>query len=157
MPRGGVLLCLAASLAPALAPAVARAASFVIEDALSDEQVAEETHVFIDGHAVGSFRLTTDHPAATLEVRVPDAEPHDYVLCGETRVRLPGGGEETVPINDSGTLSDADGRVYIAFTRGYASFFLVDATAGRPEAELRTHLGPACPAPVSDGAHTRIG
>jgi hypothetical protein len=141
----------------ALTPCLAGAASFSIEDSLSSDQITEETSVFIDGASVGTFKLSAGNPGSVLRVTVPDAPSYDYVLCGQTTVRMPDGGEETRPVNDSGTLSDPDGRLYMAFTEGYVTFFLVDVSAGKPKAEIKTHLGPRCPAPVANGAHAPIG
>jgi hypothetical protein len=155
MPRGRGILCFAVLLA--FAPHVAGAVSFTIEDGLSTDQVAEETHVYIDGVYVGVFRLTASSPDEAIQVTVPDAPQYEYVLCGETTLRMPDGSEETRPVNDSGMLSDADGRSYVAYTRAYSSFFLVDVSAGRPPALLRTHLGPRCPAPISDVPRAPVG
>jgi hypothetical protein len=155
MLRGRGILCFAALLV--LAPRIAGAASFTIEDGLSTEQVDEETHVYIDGVAVGVFRLTASSPVNMINVTVPDAPEYEYVLCGETTLRMPDGSEETKPVNDSGTLTDPNGRSYVAYTRAYSSFFLVDVSTSRPPAEVRAHLGPRCPAPVSDAPRAPVG
>ena len=140
----------------------AQAATFTVFDALSQDQVEETTTVYIDGELVGSFHLTLERPSETFKVTVNDAPLHDYVLCGETVYRQPGGGTETRPVNDSGALTDPDGRTYTAYTQGYVSFFLLDTTPdlakGRPPAPPQIHLGPRCPKAVSDnGSHASTG
>jgi hypothetical protein len=140
-----------------LASGAAGAASFTIEDRLAPDQIIEKISVVIDGASVGAFSLTLDHPADTLHVSVPNADSYDYVLCGETTIRMPGGGEETHPVNDSGTLSDPDGRMYRAYNLDNVIFYLGDVSTGRKKAELKVHLGPRCPVPVAGGAYAAIG
>lgn len=131
------------------ASSVAQAAEFVVLDQLAPDQVTEDLNLLIDGEPAGGFHLAAGHATDLLRVNAPGEGPHDYVLCGETVVRLPDGDQQTMPVNDSGELTDADGRVYAAYTAAYRAFFLRDVTQGRPPAELRIHLGPRCPAAIS--------
>ena len=147
--RGRAVLVPVLALLLALPAAPAAADRFVIQDALSEQQLTERIAVIIDGREVGVFHLDATHPADTLAVTVPDAPVHEYLLCGETLLRRAEGGSENRPVNDSGTLADANGRTYLAYTEGFLTFFLVDATPARPPAELRTRLGPRCPAAIS--------
>jgi hypothetical protein len=147
--------------------ASAGAASFTVIDALSPDQIEETTAVFVDGESVGRFHLTLAQPADALHVNVPDAPLHEYVLCGETTFRTQDQGEQTRSVNDSGALTDPDGRTYTAYTQNYVSFFLLDTTPdlgrARPFAPPQIHLGPRCPAPVSElaprahGSHPSTG
>jgi len=129
-------------------PAVA--ATFTVFDALSQDQIEEITSVYVDGELVGSFHLTLERPSDAFKVTVSNAPLHDYVMCGETIYRGADGSRESRPVNDSGALTDPDGRVYTAYTQGYVSFFLVDTTPGREPVPPQIHLGPRCPKAVSD-------
>jgi hypothetical protein len=59
------------------------------------------------------------------------------------------------PVNDSGEITDADGRTYEAYTAGYTAFFLVDVSEGRAPARVAIHLGGRCSAAVAMGEHDR--
>jgi len=164
-PRLGGLILGAALLAWSAPPSAARAAELVIEDGLAPDQVAEITHIFIDGVDVGGFALTLDHPYDRIIVHLPD-RPTDgtgprvisYVLCGQTTVRADDGTITERPVNDSGEITDPDGRSFFAYTNGYTAYFLLETddpvppsrpNAARAPADVRTHLGPRCPAPIA--------
>jgi hypothetical protein len=130
---------------------LARAAggAFVLVDELSPEQIEEDITVYLDDTQVGHIHLTREHPADMLHITAAEAPMHDYVLCGETLVQDKDGTEKRVPVNDSGSLFDPDGRTFAAYTEYYRAFFLRDITADKPAARIDIHLGPRCPAPVS--------
>jgi len=146
--RAALLACAAVAWL-ALPAATARAGELTVVDQLSPDQVTEDIHLTIDGEQVGGFALGPGHAVDVLRVHVTDAPHHEYVLCGETTLRTASGEEQTVPVNDSGMLDDADGRIYAAYTAAYRSFFLRDVTPGRPPAQIQIHLGPRCPAAIS--------
>ena len=146
--RATLLACVPAAWL-ALLPAAANAGDLTVVDQLSPDQVTETIHLTIDGEPAGGFTLGPGHAVDVLRVHVIDAPRHDYALCGETTLRTASGAEQTVPVNDSGTLDDANGRTYAAYTAGYRSFFLRDVTPGRPPAQVEIHQGPRCPAAIS--------
>ena len=140
---------LLACVVAVLRTAAAHAGDLTVVDQLSPGQVTENIHLTIDGEPAGGFTLGPGHAVDVLRVHLNDAPRHEYVLCGETTLRAVSGEEQTVPVNDSGMLDDADGRTYAAYTAGYRSFFLRDVTPGRAPSQVQIHQGPRCPAAIS--------
>lgn len=121
---------------------------FVVTDALAPEEVQENTAIYIDQHLVGDFRLDAAHPSGQIAVSVPHAAQHAYALCGRAITRGPKG-EATHQVDDSGVITDANGRSYAAYTAGYTVFFLLDTTAGRPASVVLMHRGKRCVSAVA--------
>ena len=130
---------------PAAAQDVAR---FSVTDHLSDGQSEETITVYIDGKNVGTLHVGPGKTTDRIEVSAPRADRYDYALCGRLRVQIEGRMQER-EINDGGTLYDADGRSYAAYTEGQATFYLLDDTPDRPTARVERDDKPRCTAAVA--------
>ncbi len=123
--------------------------TFVIADVLAPSEVEETTMVYIDHQLAGSFHLDAGNKAGSFTVAVPRAERHVYALCGRAVTRDADGKTTVHPVDDSGEITDADGRTYEAYTAGYTAFFLVDVSERRAPARVAIHLGGRCSAAVA--------
>lgn len=142
------VLCVLLPVSTALAQGMDR---FVVTDELAPEEVQENTALYIDQHLVGSFRLDAAHPAGRIEIAVPHAAQHTYAMCGRAITRGTKG-ETTHQVDDSGVITDANGRSYAAYTAGYTVFFLLDTTTGRPASVVLMHTGKRCVSAVASRA-----
>lgn len=145
-----VLAALSLAASGAITGARAQATdTFVIADVLAPSEVEETTMVYIDHRLAGSFHLDAGTKAQSFTVAVPSAERHQYALCGRAVTRGAEGKTTVHPVDDSGEITDTNGRTYEAYTAGYTAFFLVDVSEGRAPARVAIHLGGRCSAAVA--------
>ena len=129
---------------PVAAQDVAR---FTISDHLSAGQVEETITVYLNGRNVGTLHVQASKQDDQLQVTVPRAAQYEYALCG--RLRLRSGNPAEREINDGGTLTEVDGRVFAAYNEGSAAFFLLDVTPGRPPVPVARDEKPRCTAAIA--------
>ncbi len=134
----------------AVAEAAGGTVHLTLIDALSNDEVAEDTTIFVNGEQVAHFRLTPDHRAASVDAEIAAASHYEYALCGTATVKAANGEQTERRVNDSGTIADPDGRAFSAFTQNYTAFFLVDVTEDKPHTSIAMHLGPRCVGPVAE-------
>ncbi|WP_152613212.1 hypothetical protein [Inquilinus limosus] len=146
------VLVLVAGLFAAAVPAGAASkdSRFRIVDELGPDQVEELITVAIDGRTIGILHITKDDPVAELQVKVPAGRPARYELCGFLIVQTPEGTRRQHPINHTGTIENADGRVLKAFNQNNEIFYLQDGTPGDAAAATTTIVGTGqCAQPVA--------
>ena len=120
---------------------------FTISDHLSAGQIEETITVYLDGRNVGTLHVHATKQNDQLQISVPRAERYDYALCG--RLRLRSGNPAEREINDGGTLTDVDGRVFAAYNEGSAAFFLLDVTPHRVPVGVPRDDKPRCAAAIA--------
>jgi hypothetical protein len=144
-------LALAIGVFAAAAPvgAAPKDSRFRIVDELGPDQIEELITVAIDGRTIGILHITKDNPVAELQVKVPAGRPARYELCGFLIVRTPEGTRRQHPINHTGTIENADGRVLKAFNQNNEIFYLQDGTPGDAAATTTIVGTGQCAQPVA--------
>jgi len=145
------VLALTLGIVAAAAPAGAapKDSRFRIVDELGPDQIEELITVGIDGRTIGILHITKDNPVAELQVKVPAGRPARYELCGFLIVKTPEGARQQHPINHTGTIENADGRVLKAFNQNNEIFYLQDGTPGDAAATTTIVGAGQCAQPVA--------
>ncbi len=124
---------LAVGVPPAAGAAGPRANEFTITDQLAQQEVSENTEIYLDGKLLGQLHLDDKTRVRVIDASVVDpADRHQYALCGEITVRRPDGRTETHEVNSVGYISDVEGRDFQALgASDFTFFYLGDETPGR--------------------------
>ncbi len=152
-----LLLVLTGAAAPATtrsagaAPAPAGGTvTFQVLDETAQQEVSEDTVIFIDGKLVAHFVLDKHQTSSIAEVTVPSAAQYDYALCGRITVLRPDGQQEQRVVDGGATLKNVDGKVFLALEAAdFTIFYLADAKQDPQDPPRDVHHTNACSLPVS--------
>jgi hypothetical protein len=150
--RLGWLVCvpLLAAAGPAGTAANAGTVSFQVLDETADQEISEDTVIFLDGKLVAHFTLDRMHTSAIADVTVPAAAQYDYALCGRITIARPDGRQEQRVVDGGATLKDVNGHLYLALEAAdFTIFYLADAKIDPQDPPKDAHHTNACSLPVS--------
>jgi hypothetical protein len=138
-----------ASPAPALGPA-AKTISFQVLDETAEQEISEDTVIFINGLQVAHFVLDKQHNSIVADVTIPAAAQYDYALCGRITISRPDGQQEQRVVDGGATLKDMNGRLFLALESGdFTIYYLADAKQDPQDPPKDVHHTNACSLPVS--------
>jgi hypothetical protein len=142
-----------AAAAPSSGAAAAPAGgtvTFQVLDETAQQEVSEDTVIFIDGKLVAHFVLDKHETSSIADVTVPSAAQYDYALCGRITVLRPDGQEEQRVVDGGATLKNVNGKVFLALEAAdFTIFYLADAKQDPQDPPKDVHHTNACSLPVS--------
>lgn len=122
---------------------------FQILDELGDDEIEENTELYIDDVLVGRLHLDARTPRQVLSGTTTDAAQHQYRLCGKLIAQGMNGEVKSYAVDTSGELTDMDGRTYTAVTLDYIQFLLYDISRTKVPLPIKGHQGTGCTPVVS--------
>jgi len=119
-------------------------------DETADQEISEDTVIFINGVQVAHFVLDKQHNSIVADATIPAAAQYDYALCGRITIARPDGQQEQRVVDGGATLKDMNGRLFLALEASdFTIYYLADAKQNPQDPPKDVHHTNACSLPVS--------